>query len=505
MEPNYAMTVNNKEIWEFFHENPTVDFESAILVLIDIFDMTMKNAETTMNNKMNTRILSSITDQMNQLKDLRTDIGNLKQDLSKFNTEILSSLFLKFSDIKKEYVEEMKTILTFNGVNSLEKITSMVDKNNLALVDKTKLLLTEIVPRTNDAYYRQIQENIQQFQKNIIEETTKLLSGSQNENSVQDFLGNFELKFTSMAQSVQSPIYNFITASEERINKNLTQIKDHTINKDAAHEKLFNELDDFLNKNKYKNSTVRGKTGENQLEDILNQMFPSAMVKNTSGIPASGDFILQERELGKKNILFENKHYTSNVNSEEVLKFHRDVREQRCNGIMLSQTSGIVSKKPFQIEIIDSLIVVYVLNCEYDPDKIKIAVDMIDTLSHCLSSYIERGELGENNTISTEIMNQINEEYGKFSLQKLAFIENLKIMSKEMTKKLTEQIEDMKMPTLNHFLSAKFGNYNVSSSTDTDNALTCKYCKKVWATKASLASHMKGCVKKAALKPNTDG
>jgi hypothetical protein len=505
MEPNYAMTVNNKEIWEFFHENPTVDFESAILVLIDIFDMTMKNAETTMNNKMNTRILSSITEQMSQLKDLRTDIGNLKQDLSKFNTEILSSLFLKFSDIKKEYVEEMKTILTFNGVNSLEKITSMVDKNNLALVDKTKLLLSEIVPRTNDAYYRQIQENIQQFQKNIIDETARLLAGSQNENSVQDFLGNFELKFTSMAQSVQSPIYNFITASEERINKNLTQIKDHTINRDTAHEKLFNELDDFLNKNKYKNSTVRGKTGENQLEDILNQMFPSAMVKNTSGTPASGDFILQERELGKKNILFENKNYTSNVNSEEVLKFQRDVREQRCNGIMLSQTSGIVTKKQFQVEIIDSLIVVYVLNCEYDPDKIKIAVDIIDTLSHCLRSYIERGELGENNTISTELMQQINEEYSKFSVQKLAFIENLKLMTKEMTKKLTEQIEDMKMPTLNNFLSAKFGNYNVSAATDGDPSLTCKYCKKAWATRASLASHMKGCAKKAALTATRDG
>jgi len=500
MESNYTMTVNNKEIWEFFNENPSIDFENAVLILIDIFDITLKNAESTVSNKINTRILSSMSEQMSQIKDLRTDITNMKQEFSKFNTELLSSLILKFSEIKKEYIEEIKNIMTYNGSTSLDKITSLIDKNNISLMDKTKILLTDVVPRTSDAYYRQIQENIQQFQKNIIDETTKLLSNSKSENSLDEFLGNFELKFTTMTQSVQSPIYNFITASEERINKNLTQMKEHTMSKESVQDKLFNELDDFLNKNKYKNSTVRGKTGENQLEEILNQMFPSAMVKNTSGTTAAGDFILQEREQGKQNILFENKHYSSNVNSDEVLKFLRDVREQKCNGIMLSQTSGIVTKKQFQVEIIDSLIVVYVLNCEYDPDKIKIAVDIIDTLSSCLSSYINNGDDAENTTVSTEMMQRINEEYSKLCNQKLALIENLKTFTKEMTKKLTEQIEEIKMPALNTFLSTKFGNYNVSTTADADNALACKHCKKIWGSKGALASHVKGCAKKNAAK-----
>jgi hypothetical protein len=504
-EPDYTITIKNKEIWEFFNENQSIDFENAVLILIDILDLTVKNAEQTVSNKMNTRILSSITEQMSQMKDLRTDIANMKQEFSKINTELLSSLIIKFSDIKREYIDEMKNIMIYNDSTSLDKITSLIDKNNISLVDKTKLLLTDIVPRTNDAYYRQIQDSILLFQKNIIDETTKLLYNSKTENSLDDFLTNFDLKFTTMTQSVQTPIYSFISASEERINKNLMLMKEHAMSKETVQDKLFSELDDFLNKNKYKNSSIRGKTGENQLEDILNQMFPSALVKNTSGITASGDFILQERENGKHNILFENKHYTSNVNSDEVLKFLRDVREQKCNGIMLSQTSGIVTKKQFQIEIIDSLVVVYVLNCEYDPDKIKIAVDIIDTLSSCLDSYINNGEDADNTTIPIEIMQRMNEEYSRLCQQKLYLIENLKTFTKEMTKKLTEQIEELKLPTLNTFLSAKFGNYNVSIATDTDNALACKYCKKAWATKASLASHMKGCVKKAALKPNTDG
>ena len=170
---------------------------------------------------------------------------------------------------------------------------------------------------------------------------------------------------------------------------------------------------------------------------------------------------------------------------------------------MLSQTSGIVTKKQFQVEIVDSLIVVYVLNCEYDPDKIKIAVDIIDTLSSCLDYYINNDDEAEN-TISTEMMQKMNEEYGRLCNQKLSLIENLKTFTKEMTKKLTEQIEEIKLPTLNTFLSTKFGNYNVSTTADTDNVLACKYCKKIWTTKASLASHIKGCAKKNASKNTLD-
>lgn len=499
MVKDYTITITNKEIWEFFNENKTIDIENAMLILIDFFDITLRNTETTINNKVNSRILSYMSEQINQLKDLRTDVTNIKQELSKFNTELLNTLFLKFSDIKKDYIEEMKGIMTLNEVSSIDKLTSLIDKNNLSLIDKTKILLTDIVPRTNDAYYRQIQENIQQFQKSIINETTVLLSNAKAETSLDNFLNNFELKFAAMTQSVHSPIYNFITASEERINSNITHIKEHTVNKDNIENKLLIELEDFLNKNKYKNSTMRGKLGENQLEEILNQLFPSSLVKNTSGTTASGDFILQEREQGKRNILFENKHYSLNVNNDEVLKFIRDVKEQKCNGIMLSQTSGIVNKQQFQVEIIDNFIMVYVLNCEYDPEKIKIAVDIVDTIASCLGEYINMGEDEDSTTITKEMMDKINEEYSKFYQQKLVLIENIKVFTKEMAKKLSEQVEDIKFPTLNTFLSNKYGNYNVSVLTNSDGAFICRHCKKAWNTKAAMASHMKGCAKKMAL------
>jgi len=493
----YMMTVNNKEIWEFFHENPSIDFENALLILIDMFDMTLKNAENTVNNKINTRIISSLTEQMMQMKELKADMTHMKQEFATFNAEMLNTLMRKLSEIKQEYIEETKTIVACSGSASLDKISSLVDKHNDSFLDKTKLLLTEIVPLTNNAYHRQIQDSLQQFHKHMMDETTQLLSSSPH--SLDEFLGNFEFKFTTLTQSLQSPIYNFIAASEERINKNLMLMRDHMLGKEMSQDKLFGELDDFLNKNKYKHSAMRGKTGETQLEDLLNQLFPSALVNNTSGTAASGDFILQEREHGKPTILFETKTYSSNVNTDEILKFLRDVRLHRCHGILLSQTSGIVTKKQFQIEIVDGSIVVYVLNCEYDPEKIKIAVDMVDTLSSCLDTYIHHGDDNpphDTTSLSRETMQKINDEYSKWSNQKLALVEHLKTLTKEMTKKLTEQIEDMKLPALNTILSTHFGTCNVSVDATADHSLTCKHCHRLWGSKAALASHIKGCAKK---------
>lgn len=483
---DYTLSVNNKEIWEFFNENPSIDFESSLLVLIDIFDLTLKNTENTINTKINSRILSSVTEQFNQLRELKNDISLIKSD-------VLSSLVFKFSELKKDYTEEVKTIVQVNSNNSFEKISSLIDKSNSTLIDKTKILLTDIVPKTNDSYYRQMQENIQQFEKNIINETSKLFNNSNNENSLNDFINNFEAKTTSMLQSAQTPIYNFITASEDRINKNLIKINEQSVGSSLVQEKLFSGMDDFLNKNKYINSSIKGKTGENQLEEILNNMFPSCFIKNTSGSTASGDFILQQRENNKPNILFENKQYSANVNNEEVNKFIRDIRSQGCHGIFISQTSGIVCKKQFEIQIVDSLVAVYILNCNYDADKIKIAVDIIDKIASCLSTIINNDNNAENTTISSEILQLINEEYGKFSNQKIILIENMKNLTKDLLKKVVDQVEELKFPSLDTFLSNKLGAINIQS----DDTLLCDHCNKFTAAnKRAMGAHKKGCLKK---------
>ena len=65
---------------------------------------------------------------------------------------------------------------------------------------------------------------------------------------------------------------------------------------------------------------------------------------------------------------------------DEVKKFIRDIEQQKCHGVFLSQNSGITSKQHFQIDMIGKNIAIYIHNVHYDSTLIKSAVDIIDNL-----------------------------------------------------------------------------------------------------------------------------
>ena len=106
---SYTLSVNNKTVWDFFQANPSLDFETCVLVLIDILSITQKNAEATIQSATNARILGLLTENATQLNDLKRDISNLSSDL-----------YLKFVDIKKEYIDHIKhVILNSNSLTLL--------------------------------------------------------------------------------------------------------------------------------------------------------------------------------------------------------------------------------------------------------------------------------------------------------------------------------------------------------------------------------------------------
>jgi hypothetical protein len=189
------------------------------------------------------------------------------------------------------------------------------------------------------------------------------------------------------------------------------------------------------------------------------------------------------RRLDKPTIMFENKDYRANVDKDEVAKFIVDVENQNTHGIFLSQYSGITFKQNYQIDIHKGKVLVYVQNCGYSPDKIRIAVDIIDNLYVKLEDLCEDDE---NNTISKEILNDINEEYQSYITQK----ENMLTIIKDFSKKITSQIDDLKFPELDKYLSQKYAFVK-------SRCFTCDLCNNFTAgSKQSLSAHKRGCVKK---------
>ena len=156
--------------------------------------------------------------------------------------------------------------------------------------------------------------------------------------------------------------------------------------------------------------------GESRLCKILTNMFPTGEILDKSGIKESGDFHLKREN--KETILLETKEYDRNVNNDEVEKFIRDCTIQNLHGIFLSQNSGITSKNNFKIEYNNGKILVYIHNCEYSPDKIQSAIDIIDSLS----VKIVESNPDNIHTIPNEILDEINSEYQRIIIHKQSAI-----------------------------------------------------------------------------------
>merc|ERR1712086_464424 len=143
------------------------------------------------------------------------------------------------------------------------------------------------------------------------------------------------------------------------------------------YEPIIEQLRDKLDERNsiYSNSSKKGAEGENEVDNILNTLFPTADITDTHSQSRSGDFRI---ELKGISILYENKNFTSNVPKRDIDKFIRDVKESdvQC-GIMCSENTGIANKSDMEIEIIDSKPVIYLHNTKSYIDKIRLSVTIL--------------------------------------------------------------------------------------------------------------------------------
>jgi hypothetical protein len=236
------------------------------------------------------------------------------------------------------------------------------------------------------------------------------------------------------------------------------------------------------------NSSSKGKISENILYNILLSLYPTAQIDWVGTTKETGDIMLIRKD--KPTILFENKNYDKNVVQEEVKKFLRDVDQQNCSAIMLAQHYGITNKENFEIEIHNNNVLVYLHKVEYDADKIKAAVNIID---HFKSTMEPKNHVaGSTLAIDKEVLDDINKEYQLFITSKLSHIKTIK----DFQQKLVAQAEEFKLPNLEQYLSKLYA----SSSSKND---VCEYCNYVAKNSRALVAHYRGCAQKKAFSITT--
>ena len=614
MNKEFEMIICNKRVFEFYNNNTALDFEQISLLCVELFENILQDATANINKSISSQILFECIENKNKIHELQTSTTANLQMINSNLSKITGDVTLKLLDIKKEYIEEIKTIISLNSSNLNEKLREITDKiketierNNLVLtndisnkldksntsltndisnkmdksntsltndisnkidksniyltnelslkvdksntsltndvshkmdklhllfheinkentnkmislfdgannhiVDKTTILINQLIPENNKAN-KQLQEDLHKFHASLIEETTQIIRDNKemdqhvtelfelykerksNEiidkekldkllfdvnsflstSKIEMLINNFDVKYESLISTMHQPILQVISLNDAKINTNINRQQE-------TQEKMLLNLDEFLNKYK-NNSSLKGKFSENHLHKVLVHMFPTSEIIDTSKQSHFCDILLKREN--KQDILFENKDYADNVSSDEIRKFAFDCETHKINGIMLSQNTGIIGKPNYHIDIVKNKVLVYIHNVDYSSNKIQIAIDIIDTLTNKLKEFDEESDdASENdNIISQEVLLEINTEMNKFATHKETIIN----MIKESHKRIIDEVKIISIPSLDKYLFSKFG----SSKT----TYPCKICNLfVGNCERSLRSHQKG-------------
>ena len=135
---NYEMKTHNKKVFEFYKKNPSLDFEQINILCVDLFENILQDANNEMNKSISSQILLECTENKNKILELNNTLNKLSNDL------LLRSL-----DIKRDYIEEVKTIINTNTNNTTDKIKSLIEKSNEQLLDKTYISNNNLINEIN--------------------------------------------------------------------------------------------------------------------------------------------------------------------------------------------------------------------------------------------------------------------------------------------------------------------------------------------------------------------
>jgi len=475
MEP---LIITDEHVCTFYKEHPMLDINSINRACVQLLGPIIGNPDIISTSNFNQQIIRNLADNKKAISVLHETLISLK-------TDNLHSVISEITELKEDYLDELKTMVI---TETTDKITTIIESNNSNLLNKTIDVIRNIIPNINAKQFEEINRSLYSFQKAIAGDTQSLLK-SVDTQSLKEYMNNFEIKSSLMLQNIQQPILSFITASEERITTNVNSVKDNIANTEEKHHTMFHNMTSLINADKTSTpiNNNNNKMTNNHFVSFLTKSFCSADISSRL---FGMDFpTTVMKRIRKPDILIQNYELDTNVSSDEMASFMNILSDENKCGIMISQYSGISNKNDFQIEFHNNNVIIFVHNSEYSNHKIEAAVNIIDHLYFKLHQFNKTG-INDDFTIPKDVLETINNEYQMFMTQKLAVIDVLK----ESQKKVIAQIDEIKFPSLDKYLSGKY------SAPIIKTGLKCDICKCYSANNLkALAAHKRGCMRKHGL------
>jgi len=438
-----AILIENRRIIDFCERYPCFDIDKTLLSFIDFIE----NTQSTSVPSLDKTLASQIVD---NLKSLQQQVYGLENNISVKHNEYIH----RASELKKEYIEDIRTLLS---INNNDKILPIIKDHNESFINKLSLMFKELIPKEQQLQTQYLQNILKNIEQTVVIEMNKGIT----QNTIDSMINNIEQKFATI-----------LTHSEHKINSVLSAVS----NNKKEEEQIHNKLDDMLNKLGKNNE--KGKLSENLLNFNLQTIYPTAEILNVSNTPHSGDFWILRKD--KPGILVENKNHDDKVYSDDVQKFIDDINTHNMCGIFISQKSKIVYRENYEIEIHNGNVAVYIHECNYDPDKIKVAVQIIDSFK--LKIEKQKIENGTTFVVDIETLNRINKEYQLFNIKKTQHVAEIKIMCETLLKSAL----DMELEHLDDFLESNGLLTNVKK-------FVCSNCPRTFKTQKGLDTHERVC------------
>ncbi len=472
-----VLSIDNKEVFDFY-EKHSLNFEQMNVLFCTVLHTIITSTDKSFNQTISDKLFEN-------LNVITNKINSIENIVNSHQTNVASLLSIKLNDYRKECVSDLKLILNSNNI---EYITPLIREANANLIDKTTLVINELIPKNQELLSRDIDSNFKLLQSTILNETSKFLSSSLDKKTIEDFLNSINL---NMSQA-HNTLTNLVSSSETRIESKL-EVSDGKINEMKTIFSSNNNSQALLQASvtemlkKFEKGIGKGSVSEHITYNILLSLYPCAQIDHVGETKEMGDIILIRN--GKPKILIENKdHDSCNVPKQDVEKFIRDCDIQKCCGIMLAQNRGIANKRNFEIQINNGNVLLYVHEVNFDVDKIKTSIEIVEQFKFKLD------EINVNNDnsyfIELDTLEEINNEFNSYILQKHALLK----LIRDFNEKMSSSVNALKMPCIEKFLSNNFA----TSSAQGDKI--CTYCEKY--IPKSMSSHHRYCTSKKDIETN---
>lgn len=472
-----------KSICSFMKDNRDISLE--IIKLIE--NMIQEKSTIKLNNELISEMKNQNITLTNYIKEIgykyKSEIDHLQSQqkqtcelINKIEPNIMNNLYIKMYEINKESERNIELLINKNGNTNISNIVEKIEKETENIINKTKNIINDIIPKQENENYKQYNDSINKFSKEI---TSKIELYKNNSISLETFNIILNEKNKLLTQDIQTNIIQYLNNVQNNIKNTTEKTEKH-------HEIIEKELKQFLDQ--YKVSSKKGQFSEQLLESLLSSMFPQDEIINvTREGERKCDFELIRENRCK--ILIENKQYEStNIPKHEVQKFVSNIIDNNVCGILLSQKTGIAGRCDFEIEIHNNLVLIYLHNVNYDSNKIHTAIDIIDNLYPRLTELYTNDKF----VISNVQINKINEEYIEFIKQRNDIVNDIN----NILTTTIDKIKKLEILSVNTILCNNFSDIKLKNNKNNNTNYNCKKCNKNFANSKSLSNHIRSCSNK---------